>query len=87
MDVLKYIFLGLICITILIILIFALKSRKFVSTLLINLIFGWGAIAIIDLTSIFTGVYIPINYWTVSAGGIFGTPGVVGLLLLNFIFI
>jgi len=87
MDVLKYIFSGLICITTLVIFVLALKSRKFVSTLLINAVLGWGSIAIIDLTSKFTGVYIPINCWTVSVGGIFGTPGVVGLLLLNFIFI
>jgi pro-sigmaK processing inhibitor BofA len=87
MEIMKYFIIGVISITVLMILIFALKSRKFFKTLFINALLGLGAIAIIDITSKYTGVHIPINYWTASAGGILGLPGVFGVLISNFIFI
>lgn len=87
MDFLKYIILSVVGITLICLLFFAIKSRKFFKTLFLNAVLGICAIAIIDLTAKFSGVYIPINYYTVGTGSVLGLPGVFGLLAGNFIFI
>ena len=87
MDAMKYFMIVLCIITILMILFFAIKSRRFFKIIFLNAFLGIGAIILINLTKKYTGVYIPINYWTVSTGGIFGLPAVLGLLICNFIFI
>ena len=86
MDAVKYIIISVLAITALIILFFAIKSRKFIRTLLLNAFLGIIAIIVINLTKKFSGVYIPVNYWTFGIGGALGLPGVVGILLSNFIF-
>lgn len=86
MDAVKYIIISVLAITALIILFFAIKSRKFIRTLLLNAFLGIIAIIVINLTKKFSGVYIPVNYWTLGIGGALGLPGVVGILLSNFIF-
>lgn len=87
MEILKYIILSALGITVLLILFFALKSRKFFKTLFFNAFLGITALAVIDITSKFSGVYIPVNYYTVGASGVLGLPGVFGFLISNFIFI
>lgn len=87
MEILKYGILSVLGLSALIILILAIRSRKFFKTILFNAFLGIGALAIIDLTSKYSGVYIPINYWTVGTGGLLGIPGICGVLISNFIFI
>ena len=87
MEIVKYIMFAILGLTVFLMLIFALKSRKFFKILFLNAALGIGAIILIDLTAKFSGVYIPVNYWTVGAGGVLGLPGVFGVLISNFIFI
>ena len=87
MEILKYSFIALISLAVLLILVFAIRSRKLFKTLLLNAVLGLGALAVIDLTAKWTGVYIPVNYWTSGAGGVLGLPAVFGLLISNFIFL
>lgn len=49
---------------------------------LINFIF----MAIINNTAFLTGIYIPINLYTVAATGVYGISGIIGLILLSLIF-
>jgi len=69
------------------ILFFAVKSRKFIKTTLFNSFLGLSILAIIDLTYKLTGIYIPINWYTVLGSGIFGMPAVCGFLLLQIVFL
>ena len=87
MDIIKYILISVLVLTELLIIFFAIRSRKFFRTLLLNAILGIIAIVIINLTKKYSGVYIPINYDTLGAGSILSIPGVIGILICNFIFI
>ncbi len=87
MDILKYIILSVLGMTVLLILFFAIKSRKFFKTLFLNVFLGIIALAVLNLTSGFSGVYIPLNYYSAGTGAVLGLPGILGLLIANFIFI
>lgn len=87
MMFLKYAVMTLLGISAFVILIFAIKSKKPFKTLLLNAISGIAVLGIIDLSSKLTGVYIPINEYTVLGGSVYGLPAVCGFLLLRFIFI
>lgn len=65
---------------------FALKSHKFLKTMGLNSLLGLMILALIDLTGKFTGIYIPINLYTVAGSGIFGIPAVCGFLILQILF-
>lgn len=67
------------------ILLFAIKSRNFFKTLLFNAFLGMCVLAIIDLTGKFTGIFIPINEYSVAGSGTFGIPAVCGFLILQII--
>ncbi len=67
------------------ILFFALKSHKFFKTLIFNAFLGICILVIIDLTAEFTGIYIPVNPYTVGAGASFGVPAITLLLVLQIL--
>lgn len=69
------------------IILFAIKSHRFIKTLIFNAFFGISILAIIDLTEKFTGIYIPLNAYSVVGSGTFGVPVVCGLLLMQVIFV
>lgn len=87
MEILKYLLATLFIVTVFFIFIFAVSSRKFLKTLFFNAFLGLASLAIIYLTKSYTGVFIPINSYTAGVGGILGLPGIIGLLVLNFIFL
>lgn len=87
MDFLKYFYIIAFGISILMIIVFSLKSKKFFKTLFLSAALGLLSMAIINLTSKYSGIYIPVNEFSVLASGVFSVPGVCGLLLLNLIFI
>ena len=87
MEALKILCLSLLGITAFLILIFAVKSKKFFKTLLFNAFLGITLLAITDLTSKFTGVYIPINEYTVTGSAVFSVPALCAFLAMKFIFI
>ncbi len=68
-------------------LIIAVKTNKPFSTMAGGAATGIAALAVVDLTSTFTGVFIPLNVWTVSSSAAFGIPGVISLLIVNKIMI
>ena len=85
MGVLKISAIVLLSLGALIIFIIALFSKRLIRTLLLNAVFGIAAMVIINLTSSFTGVHIPINQWTVGSGAVFGLPGVIGILVFGIL--
>lgn len=87
MEILKYVILSVLGLTLLFIFFFAIKSRKFFKTIFLNAILGILAVAVLNLTSGFSGVYIPLNYYSAGTSAVLGLPGVLGLLVANFIFI
>jgi len=68
-----------------VLLILHIKSHKMIKSIFLNAILGFMAIAVINLTQKFTGVHIPLNWYTVGGGGIFGLPCVCGIILAQII--
>lgn len=87
MEFLKYFFIILLSLTGVVLLIIALYSKGFFKTLLLNAAAGIICFAAINLTSRYTGVCIPINYYSASFSTVLGLPGVFGMLIANFIFV
>ena len=87
MEVLKYICIGVLAVSALVILAFAIKSKKFFKVLFLNAFLGVFFLAVINLTTAFTGVSIPVNEYTVSGSAVFGIPALCGFLIFKFIFV
>ena len=85
MDILKTVLWSLGGVYLLILLIVAFKTAKPLKTVLIGVALGVAALAAVDLTSRFTGVYIPINPRTVGGSAAFGIPGVITFLIMKTI--
>lgn len=85
MDFLKYGSITLLGITVIVILILAMKSRKPLRFLLLNAFWGVFALFLMHFTKRFTGVSLPINEYTVISSSFLGIPAVIGFLILNFI--
>ena len=69
----------------LVLLILHIKSHKLLKSIFLNAILGIAAIIVINLTQKFTGVFVPVNWWTVGGSCIFGLPGVCGIVILQIL--
>ena len=87
MEILKYGGIVVLIVGALSLLIFAVRTKKFFKTLILNAFLGLAVMAVIDLTAKFTGAHIPVNWWTVGGSAVFGIPAVSGYLILPLIFL
>ena len=87
MEILKYGGIVVLIVGALSLLIFAVRTKKFFKTLLLNAFLGLAVMAVIDLTAKFTGAHIPVNLWTVGGSAVFGIRAVSGYLILPLIFL
>ncbi|MBR6503019.1 MAG: pro-sigmaK processing inhibitor BofA family protein [Clostridia bacterium] len=69
----------------LVLLFLHIKSHAFFKSIIINALLGFFAVALINLTQKFTGVFVPINWYTVIGSGTLGLPCVCGLILAQII--
>ncbi|MBR5472589.1 MAG: pro-sigmaK processing inhibitor BofA family protein [Clostridia bacterium] len=67
----------------LVLLVLHIKSHKFVKSIFINALLGLAAIVVINLTQKYTGVFVPLNWYTVGGSSVFGLPAVCGIILLQ----
>ena len=65
----------------------AARSGRFFKSLIVNAVFGAGIMILINLTSRFTGVEIPLNTYTALGSCVLGLPAVIFFLVMPFIFI
>lgn len=86
MEILKYGAIALLIIGALAVLVCAVKGGKPLKSLLLNAFLGIAVMAVIDLTSKFTGVHVPVNQWTVAGAAGFGVTAVCTFLVLPIIF-
>lgn len=77
----------LLGISALIMMILYLLSKNPIKTLLVNILFGATVLIILNFTTKYTGIRIPINPYTLIGCTVYGTPGVVGYLLSSIIFL
>ena len=69
----------------LVLLVLHIKSHKLIRSILANAFLGFVSIAVINITQKFTGVFIPLNWYTVIGGGTLGLPGICGIILAQIL--
>lgn len=82
--------IALICLAVIygfVYLVLASKTGRPIRTILIFALLGIIAMTVLNLTSAYSGVYIPVNGYTVGVNAALGLPGTIGLLLLRMIFV
>lgn len=84
---LKIIFICLLVIYGFLYFIFAVGTNKPFKTIVLYAFLGVLGLAAVNLTSNFSGVYIPVNAYTLGSSAALGLPGTISLLLLRMIFI
>ena len=62
-----------------------IKSHKIIKSIFLNTLLGFTAIVLVNVTQKFTGVHIPLNWYTVGGSGVFGLPAVCGIILAQII--
>ncbi len=77
---------SLLSASVLAILISMIRSKHFFKALILTALHGVAAICAVNVLGLFTGVSVNLNQYTVGASLICGTPGVIGLLLIDTIF-
>ena len=82
LSIAAIVFLGLCAF---VLLIFHIKSHRPLRSIILNALLGIAAIIVVNITQKFTGVHIPVNWWTVGGGSIFGIPAVCGAVILQII--
>jgi len=63
------------------------RCRKPFSTAAKSALCGISALLLVNLTSAATGCYIAVNHFTAFVATVLSLPGVVGLVLLNLVFV
>ncbi len=82
-ETVQYILIALAAFIALIVVLKLFKvSFKTIVKVAINAAVG---IALIFLLNLIPNVAIPVNWWTALISGFFGVPGVIVLLILNFV--
>ena len=61
------------------------KSEKGASSFIISALQGIAAMCAVNLTGLFTGVTLAVNWYTVSSFIVLGMPGVIAALVLKLI--
>lgn len=83
MNTLKIVLITVIIAFYIIIMFFSVLNGKALKTLFFNAFLGVTLLFILNLTSVFTKINVPINVYTVSGGGMFGIPMVICFAILN----
>lgn len=82
----KIIFISICFIYAFLYFIFAVKTKKPFKTIFLYAFIGLLGLILVNLTSKFSGVTIPINGYTLGFSSALGLPGTVCLLILKTIF-
>lgn len=61
------------------------KSKHFVKSLFLSAVQGIGALLGVNALGVFTGVTLSVNWLSLLSGAIFGTPGIIMLLITDII--
>lgn len=82
----KYLFLIILAICVIILFAVMIKGRKFFLCILSSLLQGIAAMFAVNVLGMVTGFHIAVNWYTIAFSALFGTPGVIALTVAHFIF-
>lgn len=86
----KYLEIGLfatLILSVLIILVFLSKTKKPLKNAVLSILISFVLLAIINNLTFVTGIYVPVNWYTVIAAGVYGIPGIIGIIIMQTIFL
>lgn len=63
-----------------------IRSRRGGRSLLLTALQGIAALFAVNLVGMVSGVTVALNWYTLATGVVLGTPGIIGILLLDFLF-
>ncbi len=86
MELFDYIVIAFGIISVLIVLFFAIRTKKFFKTLIFSALIGISTLLILHFTSGLTGFSAEITPFTLSTSGVFGLPGVIAIVICKMIF-
>lgn len=72
--------------SVLIIIISAIKTKRFFSCVILSALQGIIAVFASNALGLVTGLHLSLNAYTIAASAIGGTPAVIGLIILEIIF-
>ncbi len=87
MKFILFFLLAMLSISELFLILLSFYSGKAIKRIFLNAIIGISAIILINITTKWTGVHIPVNVYSIAGTCAFSLPAVIGLLLLQIIFI
>lgn len=67
--------------------IFAVGTKKPFKTIFFYAFLGVLGLIAVNITAKFSGVYIPVNTYTIASSAALGMPGTITLLILKTIFL
>lgn len=83
MKVFGIIVISLLSVFAIILLFLHIKSHRPLRSVAVNALIGIAALAAVNLTSRFSGVYIPLNIYTVPFSALFGIPAVCTVIVFQ----
>lgn len=86
MNLIHYILIALAVISSILLLIFALLTKKFLKTIFLSALGGIVTLLILNFSSGITGFEIGINPSSVGVSAVLGLPGVIALVVIKMIF-
>ena len=85
MSIYDKIVIGLFVLAIIIVVIFAIRTKSALKTLMTSAVFGIGALMILHFTESLSGFGIEITPFTLGVSGVFGLPGVICITLAKML--
>ena len=86
MKLIEIILYIILVITLISIFVFLYKTGKPLKNAFYLLLVSFITLAIVNLTAPFSGVYVPINPYSVTTTAVYGLPGIAGIIFLCTIF-
>lgn len=81
-----YLFIALGAVAVLIVLGYAIATKKFIKSLLFSAITGVVSLMILHFAAPLTGFMLELTPYTLGGAGIFGLPGVIAMTVAKMIF-
>ncbi len=65
------------------IIFFIAKKKKPFKRAFLTMLFGFATLIIIDISGVYTGVYLPLSAFSVCVSAVCGIPGVASMLIIS----
>ena len=86
MQFIRISFIILLTVYVIFLFYFSYKNGRFFRTLMLSALSGVLTLTAVNILSLYTGIAIAVNWWTLGTSSFFGMPGVLGLLTVRLFF-